>query len=117
MYNPKEDPRFVAAVDLIGRTGASEFQIRYSDDESPTVWFAVAKYGLKAECDAALDPGMAVMRLAERLIDGGQCTHCHKPTGLDPDSIDCMPLNELICWYQFDPELEKFRRGCEGDDN
>lgn len=116
MDNPNEDPRFTAAIDLIGRTGASAVQVRYSDDEQPTVWLAVAQYGAKAETDAALTPWMAVLRLAERLVDGGMCVHCSRPAGLDPDSIDTMPLNNLICWYQFDPEVKKFRRGCEGDD-
>ena len=33
--NPR-DPRLVAIVDLVGRSGASEFTFRYSDDEEPT---------------------------------------------------------------------------------
>lgn len=116
MTSPTDDPRLLAAVDMIGRTGAKEFQIRYSDEEEPVVWFAVATYDDgKGETDASLNPVMAVLRLAERLVDGGQCTHCGRPTGLDPDSIDTMPLDQLVCWYQFDPELATFRRGCEGD--
>lgn len=112
--NAEIDPRLTAAVDLIGRTGAQGFQFRYSDDEQPIVWFAVALYGDdRAEVDAALDPLRAVLRLAERIVDGGKCTHCGRPAGLDPDSIDRMPLDNVICWYQFDPELATFRRACE----
>jgi hypothetical protein len=111
-----DDPRFIAAVDLIGRTGAKSFAIRYTDDEPPVVWAAVAEYGDgRAEAAGALHPIVAVLRLAELLVDGGQCTHCGRPTGLDVDSIDTMPLDTLVCWYQFDPELATFRRGCEGD--
>jgi hypothetical protein len=104
----------IAAVDLIRRTGAEQVQIRYDDAEEPVVWFAVAVY-VQGRFDAAAapEPVGATLRLAEQLVDGGQCTHCGKPTGLEPSSLETMPLDELICWYQYDPETEKFRRGCE----
>ncbi|HKE66007.1 MAG TPA: hypothetical protein VKB59_15330 [Micromonosporaceae bacterium] len=112
----EQQARLAAGLDLIGRTGAQSFQLRYSDDEQPTVWFVVALYDNDQwETDAARDPIRAVLRLCERLVDGGTCTHCHRPAGLDPDSIDTMPLDELVCWYQYDPELKTFRRGCEGE--
>jgi hypothetical protein len=106
--------RISAAVALIGRTGAQGFQLRYSDDETPTVWFAVAQYADgRGEAAAALDPLLAVLRLAERLLDGGTCTHCNRPTGFEPDRLEQMPLSALVCWYQYDPELRTFRRACE----
>ena len=111
---PDVEHKLKAGVDFIMRTGASEFQLRYHDDELPVVWIAVAAYGDDThEVDASLDPVRAVLRLCERLCDGGTCTHCKRPTGLDPDTLDTMPLNELVCWYQYDPELKTFRRGCE----
>lgn len=111
-----DDARFLAALDFTRRTGAIGIQIRYSDDEKPTIWFVVAEFSNnRFEVDASLDPVRAALRLCERLCDGGQCTHCGRPTGLEPDQIETMPLNETICWYQYDPELKKFRRGCEGD--
>ena len=109
-----DDARLTAAVSLIGRTGADTFSIRYSDDEQPVIWLAVAGYPEdRWETDAALTPLRAVLRLAERLVDGGQCRHCKRPAGLDPDSLDTMPMDNLVCWYQYDPELRTFRRGCE----
>lgn len=109
-------PKFLAALELMRRTGCTGVQIRYSDDEQPVVWFVVAEYPEnRAEVDAALDPIRAALRLCERLVDGGQCAHCERPTGLEPDHIETMPLNDTICWYQYDPELKTFRRGCEGD--
>jgi hypothetical protein len=115
--NKLDDPRLIAAVDLIGRTGAKSFAIRYSDDEQPVVWSAVADYGDgRAEAAGALHPLVAVLRLAELLIDGGTCTHCGRPTGVHTDRVpESMPLDQFVCWYQFDPELSTFRRGCEGD--
>jgi hypothetical protein len=114
-----DDPRLLAGVDLLRRTGARQFQIRYSDDEEPVVWLAVISYvrdeGTYYDAAGAMDPVRAVLRLCELVVDGGHCAHCHRPAGLDPDSIDTMPLAEAICWYQYDPELRTFRHGCEGD--
>lgn len=116
MTTPTEDPRLLAGVQMLQRTGATSFQLRYSDDEHPTIWMAVAEYaGGIHEAAAALDPVRAVLRLLETLIDGGRCTHCGRPTGIDPDSIESPPMDQLVCWYLFDPELATFRRGCEGD--
>jgi hypothetical protein len=111
---PAVQERMTAAFDLIHRTGAQSAGIRYQDDEPPTVWIALASYdGDRHEAAAALDPLRAVLRLCEQLVDGGVCTHCRRPSGLEPDSIETMPLNDLVCWYQYDPELKTFRRGCE----
>lgn len=114
---PQDSPKLTAAVEMIGRTGAETFAMRWSDEEQPVVWMAVAGYADgRHEAAAALNPVRAALRLCEQLIDGGACQHCHRPSGFDPDSIDELPLDGLVCWYQFDPELEKFRRACEGDD-
>jgi hypothetical protein len=110
-----DEPRLTAAITFVRRTGATSVQLRYSDDESPIVWIAVASYpDDRHEAAAALEPTRAALRLCEQLADGGHCTHCGRPTGLEPDSLETMPLDELVCWYQYDPELETFRRGCEG---
>jgi hypothetical protein len=109
-----EDPRLVAAVQMIQRTGARSFQIRYSDDEQPVVWMAVAEYGDGAwDAAAAREPLRAVLRLCETLIDGGTCKHCGRPTGFTEEYAGDMPLDGVVCWYRYDPELAMFRRGCE----
>lgn len=121
-----DEPKLAAAVKFLRRTGMREFQLRYSDDEAPVVWMAIAKYSvdentipvaeggrLVYEVDASLDPLRATLRLCERMADGGLCTHCHRPTGFEPDSLNSMPLSEHVCWWQWDPELRVFRRGCE----
>lgn len=91
-------------------------QVRWSDDEVPTVWMATAKYQrgdeVRWEATGAMGPTQAVLRLCEILIDGGHCTHCSRPTGFT-EHFDGMPLDQLVCWYQWDPELSTFRRGCE----
>ena len=116
------DERFIPAVEMVERTGAKGFQIRWCEEEEPTVWFAMATYDREwrgehrelHEVAAAMDPVTAVFRLCESLMDGGQCRHCHRPTGFIPDLKPTL-ADKLICWYQWDPELKTFRRGCEGD--
>lgn len=106
-----EDERFAPAIAMLGRTGAAEFQVRYCDEEKPTVWVAAARWGGHWEAAAAMSPVQAVFRLCDEVIDGGTCTHCQRPTGFEP-SLDVMPLNALVCWYQFDPSTKAFVRGC-----
>jgi hypothetical protein len=108
------DPRLMASVDLIRRTGALGFQFRFSDDEDPTVWMCLALYqDRRWEVAAGHEPLEAVYRLLEALIDGGKCTHCRRPSVFLGDSMESFP--ELVCAYSYDPELQTFRRGCEGD--
>jgi len=124
-------PKFLAAVQMIERTGAQSFRIGWSDEDDgePTVWYATATWGrdpatgrpmpkggrLAHEAAAAIHPEQAVLRLCEQVIDGGECSHCHLPTIFVPDS-DTEVLDLIGCVYAWDPELETFRRGCEGDE-
>ena len=124
------DPRFLAGVKLLERTGMREFQIRYDDDQAPVVWVAVGQWFMdrrtrrpRAELGpgaaeiwqaaAAMNGTAAVLRLCDQVLDGGTCTHCGRPTGVESDEPGTMPLDSVICWYQFDPELAVYRRGCE----
>jgi hypothetical protein len=123
------DPKLLAATDMLWRTGSAEVQIRYSDDEQPVVWFAVARYrigkdGLPKptgpinswETAAGRNPTDALLRLCERVMDGGTCAHCAKPSMFYDDLDDNpTPLDAAFCITSFDPELATFRRSCEGD--
>jgi hypothetical protein len=113
-------PQFRAAFDLMRRTGVNEVQVRWSDDEEPTVWFVVAKYSDgRFETAAAGNPTTAALRLCGRLVDGGQCLHCKRMTVFEPDMDALNDVYKLVgaCCYQWDPELNTFRRDCEGDEN
>jgi hypothetical protein len=122
-----DDPRFLAAIDLIRRTGARSFSIRYSDDEQPVLWMAVGEWRwedgrpvaeggqLRYETAAAMDPLTAVMRLLDQTMDGGTCVHCGKVTAVS-DKWDLPTfMDDQLCWYVYDPELRTFRRSCEGE--
>jgi hypothetical protein len=104
---------FKAAIDFIRRTGATQIQIRYSDDEQPVIWFVVAMFGDRFQVAASSTPQEAILHLCEDLTDGGICAHCHRRAGFEPKLLVRMPFDDVICWYQYDPELKTFRRGCE----
>lgn len=122
-----DDPRFTAAIDLLRRTGMREFQIRYSDDEQPVVWMAVASYSGRDgrpvasgkinahKVGAALNPVAAIFALCDQVIDGSMCAHCGRPAGFVKD-LEATILDAYVCWYQWDPETAKFMRGCEAAD-
>jgi hypothetical protein len=116
--------KFQAAVELLGRTGADQFQVRYCEEEEPTVWMSAAHWPeiediMPDHWDAAggMSPWSSLLRLCEAAMNGGRCTHCNKMT-----SIDDQPYEEalgiltesFVCWYRYDPELKTFRRSCEG---
>lgn len=122
MSDPTLDPRFTPAVDLLRRTGLRQFWIGHAeedDEEMPVVWYATGVWddavGGGREAAGALDPVTALFRLCEIVIDGGRCMHCGKPTSFTPEHEDAELLEMLTCTYSFDPELNTFRRTCEGD--
>lgn len=113
------EPFFLACVDMIGRSGAKTWELRYSEPEhkgSPVVWVAIAGYTTGGKwahlVECSLNPTQAAFKLLEEALDGGTCQHCEKPAGIT-EHFRGMPVPEAICWYQFDPELATFRRGCE----
>jgi hypothetical protein len=126
---PELDERMTEAISLLRRVGARDFELRYSEPESdgsPLVWIAIVGMSIRDgrprgtgkinhhEMAAHLRPDGAVFALCADLVDGGTCTHCHRTAGFDV-GFGAMPLDALVCWYQWDPELKTFRRGCEGN--
>ena len=107
---------YEAAVDMIERTGAAEYRHDSLTFDDKIVWIATVAYP-DGRWDSAASPApyRSALRLAEQLVDGGTCVHCKRPTGLEErfDEPPAGPFN-LVCWFQYDPELKKFRRGCEG---
>ena len=69
---------------------------------------------MAADVAASIAPEEAIFRLCDQVMDGGRCAHCHRPCGVARD-LEPLPAGEVICWYVYDPELDTYRRGCEGD--
>lgn len=110
------DPMLIASLDLLGRGRAKSVQVRYDEEQDPIVWVVVAEWpALGTVCGAGLTPAKAALACAESAFDGGYCAHCGKPSGVTDDWRSDMPLANVVCWYVYDPETQKFRRSCEGE--
>lgn len=114
-----EIDRISAAAQLIARTGAAAFELRYSEPDTgqnvPTIaWIAIVAYpGDRWDVAAGTTPRHACERLLEQLLDGnGACQHCGKVTTVLHELGDKAPL-EGLCIYQYDPESRTYYRGCE----
>ncbi len=78
----------IACADLIGRTGATGFQIGYLHDDVPVEeagWFAYAQFrGARITEDNHRGPVEAAEALARRILTGGKC-RCGKLVSLSDD--------------------------------
>ena len=101
--------RLVAAVDLIGRTGAQGFEIAYDDDTGPVVWNATATYQGAKKWRSADDPVVAVELLAEDLVDGGLCVHCGRTSALRLDGDRPLAAPTICETYRLGA---RYVRGC-----
>jgi hypothetical protein len=70
-----------ACADLVGRTGARHFECGYVHEGVPIAeagWYATAVYkGAKITAEDKASPAEACDALADRLLSGAQCQHCH----------------------------------------
>jgi hypothetical protein len=82
----------VACADLVGRAGASGFEIGYTRDDVPTEeagWYAHASYkGARIMVDERRSPSEAALALAERLLRGAAC-RCGEPVSMADDQPGC----------------------------
>ena len=99
----------IAAVDLVGRSGARDVEIGWLHDDVPSEqagWYATATYqGAKLMADDHPGPIEAAEALTRRVLDGATCAHCHKPVRLDDE------LALSACrWTR---QGARWARGCE----
>lgn len=82
----------VACVDLVGRAGASGFEIGYLHDDVPVAeagWYAHASYqGTRVIVEDHRSPSGAALALAERLLAGAIC-RCREPVTLTDGVAGC----------------------------
>jgi hypothetical protein len=119
-----DDSFLAACIDMAQRCGAREWQIRYSDDSEPVLWLAYClcrtedSPQMVAQVAGGMSAEDAAFRLCERLVDGGLCTHCGKPSGL-LEVEDTGPLTDVlsraICWYRYSAPMKRFRPACRAD--
>lgn len=77
---PDADDRLIAAVDVIGRSGAKNFEVGYLHDDVPAAeadWWASCRYaGTIIMVEHQGDPWTAAEELAVKVLTGGQCQGC-----------------------------------------
>lgn len=82
----------VACADLVGRAGASDFELGYLHDDVPVEeagWYGVAKYrGARITVEDHRSPTGAAMALAERILAGATC-RCRLPVTLSDAAPGC----------------------------
>lgn len=103
------DPRFTATIDLIGRAGAVNVQIRFCEEEQPMVCMIVAEFRAHHQTGIGLTPVEAVFDLAHKLVEGAVCVHCYRPARFDPNGD---MSTGVFCLYRWLPLYNGFRRGC-----
>lgn len=109
---PDHEERLLAAVDLIGRTGAHSFEVGYDDDHTPTTWWATARYrGRVLFVDEEPDPLHAVDELLRRIVNGGRCTHCNRTTTVGPSPIP-FKCAYVITAGRYEPACRRTATAC-----
>lgn len=104
-----DEDAVIAAVDLIGRSGGTDFELGYLHDDVPVneaSWWAKANYrGTRIFVEDRQGPDEAADALARQVLDGGTCTHCFKETVIkgNNDARHCR-------WYR---SGNRWVRGCE----
>lgn len=86
---PQNDrDRVIACADLVGRSGARQFQIGYLHEDVPMEsagWYAHAMFrGVRITAQDQSGPAQAAMALAEKVLTGAKC-RCGRLVALRPD--------------------------------
>lgn len=86
---PIDRDALIAAVDLVGRSGATGFEVGFLHDDVPTdqaAWWAKAQYrGVRLSVENQPGPAEAAEALARRVLTGGKCAHCGGLVALSDD--------------------------------
>lgn len=128
--SPDNDDAVIACVDLVGRSGATEFECGYLHENVPVAeagWYATAVYrGAKIIAADKASPAEACDALAERLLSGAQCQHCHGLVALSDAGAFAYRSAVLATGERWDAEVAarapqcrwtrtagRWERGCE----
>lgn len=103
-----DDDRLVAAVMLIGHTGAKDFEVGYLHDNVPTEkadWWAKAQYrGARITVEHHAGPVEAAEALAKRLLTSAKCQWCNGLVTLDPLGAMAWPGASMVDGSQMPQE-------------
>jgi hypothetical protein len=107
------EPALLAAIDVIGRANAVEFEVGYLDDTEhwqDARWWASARWrGRKVLVEDHPGPAQAAEALARRILNGGTCTHCGKTIVLTATRPKGSRRKKLCAWRR---DGARWVRGC-----
>ena len=73
----------VALYDAFGRSGVSDVEVGWLNDEQPYQWWAKVNWnGTRFTSEHHADPVWALWEVAMQTLHGGTCTKCGKPVAL-----------------------------------
>lgn len=111
--NVGDEDAFFAALDLVGRTGASQLEFGYLYDDVPVdqaAWWAHAQYqGVRVMVENQTSPVEAVEELARKLLNGGMCTACDRTITLASLAVD----TDVKAFCRWTRSGKDWVRGCE----
>lgn len=111
-----DEDAVVAAVELIGRTGARGFQFGYLHEDVPTeeaAWYAHAQYrGARIIEENHPGPVEAIEALAKRILEGGICQHCNGLIGLSMAGVMIYPGTRMLDGTVMTPERARTMKQC-----
>lgn len=125
-----DEDAVAAAADLVGRSGATGFQIGYLHDDVPPEeagWYAHAQYkGARLTVEDQAGPTEAADALAHRILKGAKCAHCGGLVTLSDDSafafarartVDGAEWNieqsSAAGWCRWQRTGKRWEAGCE----
>jgi hypothetical protein len=123
----------MAAVDLVGRTGARSLEIGYLHDNVPAEeagWYAQVQYkGARVIEENHRGPAEALEALARRILTGAKCNHCKGLVALSAGGALAYAASTLTDGTRWTAEQaraagqcrwrregRRWVRGCEGKD-
>lgn len=88
-----DEDALLAAVNLVARSGASDFEVGFLNDDAPMEqadWWAKAQYrGGRLQVEHRKSPVEAAEALARELFKGATCTHCGALIRLSGNKVGC----------------------------
>lgn len=100
MISDYDEERLLAAVLLVGHTGAQDFEFGYLHDDVPidkADWWAKAQYrGSRITVEHHAGPVEAAEALAERLLTSAKCKWCNGLVTFKPEGATAWPGATLV---------------------
>lgn len=95
-----DEDALYAAAGLVGRAGATSFQLGWLHDDVPVAemgWYAHAQYkGARISVEHQPGPVQAADALARRLLTGARCTRCNRLVALSDLGAIAYPAPVMV---------------------